>query len=70
MVSRLRYWSFKAKPESERVPFIWIPLALGIIVLLVVDPPRVLLGIAVVYVLHGPLLTLWGMRKRRERPAA
>ncbi|MBI2396994.1 MAG: phosphatidylcholine/phosphatidylserine synthase [Xanthomonadales bacterium] len=70
MVSRLRYWSFKAKPESERVPFIWIPLALGIIVALVIDPPRLLLAICVLYVAHGPLLTLWGMRKRRERPAA
>lgn len=70
MVSRLRYWSFKTKPESERVPFIWIPLALGIIVLLVIDPPRLLFGIAVIYVLHGPLLTLAGMRKRRERPGA
>ena len=70
MVSRLRYWSFKSKPESERVPFIWIPVALGIIALLVIDPPQLLFGIAIVYVLHGPLLTLWGMRKRRERAVA
>lgn len=70
MVSRLRYWSFKAKPASERVPFIWIPLALGIIVLLVIDPPRLLFGIAIAYVAHGPLITLWGMRRRRERSVA
>ena len=65
-----------ARPKSRRVlPGFTLALGttllyLGIIVLLVVDPPRVLLGIAVVYVAHGPLLTLWGMRKRRERPAA
>jgi CDP-diacylglycerol--serine O-phosphatidyltransferase len=72
MVSRIRYYSFKSLPLGDRVPFIWIPLVVGIFVLLAIDPPRVLLTIGVIYVLSGPVLTLWGLRRRRERrePAA
>ncbi len=67
MVSRIRYYSFKSLPLADRVPFIWIPLVVGIFVLLAIDPPRVLLAIGVTYVLSGPILTLWGLRRRRPR---
>jgi CDP-diacylglycerol--serine O-phosphatidyltransferase len=66
MVSRVRYFSFKAWPTSDRVPFIWIPAAMLILVALAVDPPRVLFAIAVLYVLSGPALTLWGLRQKRS----
>ena len=32
MVSRFRYFSFKAWPKSDRVPFIWIPAVVLVIV--------------------------------------
>jgi CDP-diacylglycerol--serine O-phosphatidyltransferase len=67
MVSRVRYFSFKAGPKSDKVPFYWIPLAVLILVALAVATARVLLIIAVAYVLSGPLLTLWGMRQMRGR---
>lgn len=67
MVSRIRYYSFKAWPLSDKVPFFWIPLAVLIITALAMDPPGVLLGIAALYVLSGPALTLWGLRRRREQ---
>lgn len=69
MVSNVRYYSFKAWPVSDRVPFIWIPAALLIFVALAVDPARVLFGIAVAYVLSGPIMTLWGLRRWREQRA-
>ncbi len=65
MVSRVRYWSFKSMPASDRVPFFWAPLAMGIIALLVVHPQYFLFGLISVYVLSGPALTLWGLRARR-----
>lgn len=68
MVSKLRYFSFKAKPENDKVPFFVLPLIVGIIVALVIDTPRVLFGIAVVYTLSGVVLTLWGLRHRRAKP--
>ena len=69
MVSRFRYFSFKAWPKSDRVPFIWIPAAMLILVALAVDTPRVIFSIAVVYVLSGPIMTLWGLRQKRSRRA-
>lgn len=67
MVSKLRYFSFKAKPESDKVPFLVLPVLVGVIVALIIDTPRVLFGIAILYVLSGPLLTLWGLRHRRTK---
>ncbi len=70
MVSRVRYFSFKAWPLSDRVPFIWIPAAMLVLVGLALDPPRVLFAIAVLYVLSGPVMTLWGLQQNRRQRAA
>ena len=70
MVSNVRYYSFKKLPLADRVPFIWIPIAMLVLVALAVDTPRVLLAMAVTYVISGPVITLWGrVRMRRERRA-
>jgi CDP-diacylglycerol--serine O-phosphatidyltransferase len=69
MVSRFRYFSFKAWPRSDRVPFFWIPLSLLILFALVINPARMLFAIAFVYALSGPVLALWSkLRGRREAP--
>jgi CDP-diacylglycerol---serine O-phosphatidyltransferase len=70
MVSRFRYFSFKASPRSDLVPFFWIPLVVLILVALWIYPPRVLFGISLVYALSGPVLTLWGLRQRRGQRTA
>ncbi len=68
MVSRVRYFSFKAWPQHDRVPFLWILAAALIIALLVIDPPHVLLAVFALYVCSGPVLTLIGrVRTRRRR---
>ena len=66
MVSRLRYSSFKGGGglSSERVPFWAMVLALLLLIALVLDPPRVLLGAAVLYALSGPVAWAWRRRKR------
>jgi CDP-diacylglycerol--serine O-phosphatidyltransferase len=69
MVSRVRYFSFKAWPRSDRVPFIWIPAAMLVLVGLALDPPRVLLAVTALYVLSGPVMTLWGLRRKRDERA-
>ena len=68
MVSRVRYYSFKTLPLSERVPFIAILIALALFVALAIDPPRVLLAIVGLYVLSGPVL--WLVARQRRRAAA
>ena len=65
MVSRIRYFSFKSAPTSDKVPFFAIPLLVVVIVALNVGTAVVLFLLAAAYVLSGPLLTLWGMRRVR-----
>jgi len=68
MVSRLRYNSFKgAGPRSDRVPFVTLVVALGILIALWVDPPKTLLVASVLYALSGPVLWFW---RRKDRSAA
>ncbi len=72
MVSRVRYFSFKAWPAADRVPFAWIFVLLVVIVLLAIDLPAVLFVIGIIYVLSGPVLTARGryqqrLRRRREK---
>ena len=67
MVSRVRYYSFKTLPASDRVPFVWIILAVIIIVALTLNTALVLLTLATVYALSGVVITLWGLRSRASR---
>lgn len=64
MVSNVRYFSFKSWPV--KVPFLWILALVLVFVLLAIDTPKVLFGIALVYVCSGPVITLIGRRKRRR----
>jgi CDP-diacylglycerol--serine O-phosphatidyltransferase len=63
MVSRFRYTSFKgscqSKQSEDRVPFTAALAIVAVLVALFIDPPRVLLFMAVSYALSGPLLWLW-----------
>lgn len=63
MVSRIRYWSFKAAPRSDRVPFLTILFALLVILALFIDTPKVLLAFGSMYLLSGPLTWLWQRRR-------
>jgi CDP-diacylglycerol--serine O-phosphatidyltransferase len=67
MVSRVRYFSFKTLPVSDKVPFVWIILAVLIIVALTLNPALVLLALATAYALSGIVITLWGLRSRASR---
>src|SRR5690242_13098625 len=67
MVSRVRYFSFKTLPASDRVPFVWIILAVLIIVALTLNTALVLLALATAYALSGIVITLWGLRSRASR---
>ncbi|MCK9537685.1 CDP-diacylglycerol--serine O-phosphatidyltransferase [Dokdonella sp.] len=69
MVSRVRYFSFKAWPRSDRVPFFWIPAAMLVLVALAIDPPRVLFASTALYLASGPVMTLWGLRRTRGQRA-
>ncbi|HSD17089.1 MAG TPA: CDP-diacylglycerol--serine O-phosphatidyltransferase [Thermomonas sp.] len=69
MVSRIRYTSFKggSGPKSERVPFFALLIAVAVLIGLVLDPSKFLLGAGVLYALSGPVMWL---RRRRLDTAA
>ncbi|MEH6784921.1 MAG: CDP-diacylglycerol--serine O-phosphatidyltransferase [Alcanivorax jadensis] len=65
MVSSVKYHSFK-ELHIGRVPF---KVLLGVIVafaIVFLDPPLVLLAVAVIYVAAGLIMSLWGLRKQRS----
>lgn len=67
MVSNVRYHSFKEYDRKERVPFIAILLVVLIFVGISIDPPLMLFVAYTIYVLSGPVLTLWHLRKSRTK---
>jgi len=69
MVSRFRYYSFKSLPmgDRQRVPFAWMVGAVLLLALLVLDTARVLFAGFTIYLLTGPVWTLWGLAARRRR---
>lgn len=65
-VSTIRYRSFKDIKMGDKVPFIAILVAVLIFVFVAFDPPDILLGITLIYVLSGPVGTLLALRQRRR----
>lgn len=68
-VSTFRYRSFKDVQMHGKVPFIVILLGMFFIVVISYDPPMVLLALLSVYVLSGPVATLWEVRRKRKTRA-
>jgi len=73
MVSRIRFSSFKGGgekgPRADRVPFLVLALLPIGIAIAVIDLPRVLLAVGVIYALSGPGMWAW-QRMRRKTEAA
>lgn len=67
MVSTIRYSSFKNIDFKGRVPFLTIVLAVFIIAAIALEPAEMLFAIFFVYVISGPILTLWHLRKVRKK---
>jgi len=72
MVSRIRFWSFKGSSResgtaSDRVPFIVLTLIPIILAILVIDLPRTLLIMSVLYAVSGPLMWLWLHRPQHKQ---
>jgi CDP-diacylglycerol--serine O-phosphatidyltransferase len=58
MVSNVRYRSFKDFNIKGKIPFVFIFALPLIYVLITLDPPQVLFGLAALFTLSGPVLTL------------
>ena len=70
MFSRVRYFSGKSWPSGDRIPLYVLLVVVLVFVLLAIDPPTVMMGVGLVYVCSGVVVTLLGRKQwksRRER---
>lgn len=67
MVSTIRYSSFKTIDFKGRVPFLTIVLAVFLIAAVALEPAEMLFAIFFIYLVSGPIHTLWHLRKMRKQ---
>ena len=66
-VSKIRYRSFKDINLHNRVPFVVILSIVFILAFIAFDPPDILLILSFLYVIFGPIETLWSLHRRRQK---
>ncbi|WP_078084479.1 CDP-diacylglycerol--serine O-phosphatidyltransferase [Microbulbifer mangrovi] len=66
MVSNFHYSSFKKLDFKGRVPFVMMLAIILVFSLVTIDPPRVLLVIAVIYTFSGPVAWVWKMLREHR----
>jgi hypothetical protein len=67
MVSTIRYSSFKTLDFKGRVPFLTIVLAVFLIAAVALEPAEMLFAIFFIYLISGPIMTLWQLRQMRKK---
>ncbi len=68
LVSNVRFFSGKNIDLKQKRPFAVLVVLLAVVVLLVLDPQRVLFVIFLAYCMHGPFLSIWqGQQHARLR---
>lgn len=67
MVSRIRYYSFKELNIQSRVSFISIFVLVLLFMAVSLSPSKMLTLLFISYLLSGPVVTVWIMRRTRHR---
>jgi CDP-diacylglycerol--serine O-phosphatidyltransferase len=67
MVSNFIYFSPKVLELKGRVPFITLVAVVLVFAILFLDPPRVLLVLAMAYAASGPSQHVWRRIRKRRR---
>lgn len=67
MVSTIRYSSFKSIDFKGKVPFFTVVIAVFIIAAIALEPPEMLFILFMLYIISGPVLTLWYLRRVRKQ---
>ena len=67
MVSNVRYYSFKEIDFKNRVPFVALVIVMLVFVVISSHPPSVLFFGFLIYVVSGPVVTLYQIRQRRRQ---
>ncbi len=69
MVSTVRFWSFKDLDMRARRPSAMVFFIAVVIILIALNPPAVMLAIAVTYALSGPAMWAWGKAFKKKGPS-
>ncbi len=67
MVSNVKYFSLKDPELFKRQPFIMLVLAIVLLIVIVAKPEVVLFLIGMAYLVSGPIMYLFDLRKRQRR---
>lgn len=67
MVSTIRYHSFKNIDLKGKVPFFVVLVPVVLIATIAVEPPEILFGVFFAYAISGPAMTLWQLKKMKQR---
>jgi CDP-diacylglycerol--serine O-phosphatidyltransferase len=70
MVSSVRYPSFKQFNLAGRMRFLPFAAVVGLMALIMVDPPRILFLMALAYAISGPVMMVLRRRARQAPPPA
>ncbi len=70
MVSQFTYSSFKEIKMTERISFSYALTVPLILIMVFINPPLVLCGLAYTYALTGPVTSLWRRSRREARRVA
>lgn len=65
MVSPVLYYSFKDVKRKDRIPYLGILLVVLALILVAIDPPKVIFLVFFAYAISGPVQ--WAVRFRRKR---
>lgn len=66
MVSNIRYSSFKDVDLKKHVSFVVMLIVVLAVVLISIEPAIVLFALFSLYLLSGPVGTVWGLHKRKQ----
>ena len=69
MVSPVLYYSFKDVKRKDRIPYLGILLVVLALILVAIDPPKVIFAVFFAYAVSGPLHWLVRVRRKRMRHA-
>ena len=67
MVSKFSYYSFKDLDMRKKVPFFSVLVVMLLFVFLSIEPPTVLFSAAFLYMLSGPVVSLFRWNRNRQR---
>lgn len=70
MVSNIRYQSFKGIDFKGRVPYVAVLIIISLFTVIAINPPVVLLSMAIIYASSGPLASMWHWVKRNAASKA